>query len=69
MDREAHHAIARMLEPEAERLERERASIARGLAEFAAGECFDDETVEAWLDLLESDPTAPLPSKRSQHTA
>jgi len=55
------------LETEAERqgrIAREEVVIAKARADIAAGRGIEDEDLEAWLDSLEQDPNAPLPSPR-----
>ncbi len=52
--------------PEAEairsaRIQREEAVIAKAEADLGAGLGIEDDDVEAWLDALEDDPSAPLP--------
>lgn len=47
------------------RMAREEAIIAKAEADIDAGLGIEDDDVEAWLDLLDQDPEAPLPSPRS----
>jgi predicted transcriptional regulator len=44
------------------RIRREAALIAQGEAELQAGLGVEFDAVEAWLDQLESDPDAPIPT-------
>lgn len=46
------------------RLRHEAALIAKGVADFAAGNYYDDDEVEAFLDQVEIDPHTPLPPPR-----
>ena len=55
----------RRSETEAERHERvecERAIIAKAEADIDAGLGIDDDDLEKWLDALDHNPDAPLPS-------
>lgn len=45
----------------AARILREAAVIQQARAQIAAGEGIDDDTLEAWFDALDQDPSAPLP--------
>ena len=47
------------------RIEREEAIIAKAEADIDAGLGIEDGEAEAWLDLLDHDPNAPLPSPSS----
>jgi predicted transcriptional regulator len=50
--------------PQAGRNRLEELEISRGLAEIKAGQCIDDDQLEAWLDQLETNPDAPMPTTR-----
>jgi hypothetical protein len=52
-------------ETPAERVSREAAVIAEARAEIAAGQGIDDDALESWLDALEFDGNAPLPTPAS----
>jgi hypothetical protein len=47
------------------RIQREEEIIARAEADIDAGLGIEDDDLEAWLDDLDHDPNAPLPSPRS----
>jgi len=49
-------------ETQAERVLREADAVAEGRAEIAAGQGIDDDALEAWLDALDQDESAPLPT-------
>ncbi len=44
--------------------DQEAAIVAKAEADIAAGLGIGDEDIEAWLDLLDTDSDAPLPTKR-----
>jgi hypothetical protein len=44
------------------RVQREAAVLQQARAQIEAGEGIDDDTLEAWLDSLDHDPSAPLPT-------
>ncbi len=50
--------------PERDRMAREEALIAKAEVDIDAGMGVEDDDVEEWLDSLEHDPNAPLPSPR-----
>jgi hypothetical protein len=52
----------------AERLQREAAIIARAHADIDAGLGIEDDDLEAWLDRLDQDENAPLPTGASEVT-
>ena len=49
-----------------ERIARERAMIAVGAAELDRGESYDWSAVKAWIEALEHNPDAKLPSPTNQ---
>jgi hypothetical protein len=48
----------------AARLRREADAVAEGLADLAAGRWIEETAVDAWLDALETDPEAPMPTPK-----
>jgi predicted transcriptional regulator len=53
-------------EARAARLRREAEAVARGHADIERGLGIDDDDLEAWLDQLDRDETAPLPRPGTQ---
>jgi hypothetical protein len=51
----------------AARIRREAKMIAEARAQLDAGQGIADADLEAWLDRLEDDETAPLPLGRTRH--
>jgi predicted transcriptional regulator len=57
-------AVPETPDERAARSRHEAALIAQGEADFGAGDYYDDDEVEAFLDQLEIDPKTPLPPPR-----